>query len=224
MYNQEIFSLILQIVLLSNVLILSKCKFSIKLSIANIRWIIEKAREFQKNICFCDIDYVKIFDSVDHNKLENSERNENTRPPDLPLEKSVWRSRHNSQNRTWNNRLIPDWERRTLGCTLLSCLFNLYAEQIISNAGLDEVQAGFNIAGRNINNLRYPDDTTHLAESKEELKSLLVKVKEESEKVELKLNIQKSKNMASGPITSWANRWENSGRLYFFGLRNHCRL
>ena len=83
------------------------------------------------------------------------------------------------------------------------CLFNLYAEYIIRNAGLEEAQAGIKIAGRNINNLRYADDTTLMAESEEELKSLLMKVKEESEKVGLKLNIQKTKIMASGPITSW---------------------
>ena len=82
-------------------------------------------------------------------------------------------------------------------------LFNLYAEYIVRNAGIDEAQAGNKIAGRNINNLRYADDTTFMAESEEELKSLLVKVKEESKKVGLKLNIQKTKIMASGPITSW---------------------
>ena len=84
-----------------------------------------------------------------------------------------------------------------------SCLFNLYAEYITQNAGLDEAQAGIKIARRNINNLRYADDTTLTAENKEELKSLLMKVKEESEKIGLKLNIQKTKIMASGPITSW---------------------
>ena len=89
------------------------------------------------------------------------------------------------------------------GCILSPCLFNLYAEYIMRNAGLDEAQAGIKIAGRNINILRYSDDTTLMAESEEELKSLLMKVKEESEKVCLKLNIQKSKIMASGPITSW---------------------
>ena len=91
------------------------------------------------------------------------------------------------------------------------------------NAGLKEAQAGIKIAGRNINNLRYADDTTLMAESEEELKSLLMKVKVESEKVGLKLNIQKTKIMASGPM---ANRWGNSGnsvRLYFGGLQNHCR-
>ena len=89
------------------------------------------------------------------------------------------------------------------GCILSPCLFNLYAEYIMQNAGLDEAQAGIKIAGRNINNLRYADDTTLMAESEEDLKSLLMKVKEESEKVGLKLNIQKTKIMASGPITSW---------------------
>ena len=95
------------------------------------------------------------------------------------------------------------------------------------NAGLDEAQAGIKIAGRNINNLRYAHDTTLMAESEEELKSLLMKVKEESEKVGLKLNIQKTKIMASIPITYFmANRWGNSGnsdRFYFGGLQNHCR-
>ena len=89
------------------------------------------------------------------------------------------------------------------GCILSPCLFNLYAEYIVRNAGLNETQAGIKIAGRNINDLRYADDTTLMAESEEELKSLLMKVKEESEKVGLKLNIQKTKIMASGPITSW---------------------
>ena len=91
------------------------------------------------------------------------------------------------------------------------------------NAGLEGAQAGIKLAGRNINNLRYADDTTLMAESEEELKGLLMKVKEESEKVGLKLNIQKMKIMASGPITSWEIRWGNSVRIYFGGLQNHCR-
>ena len=93
------------------------------------------------------------------------------------------------------------------------------------NTGLEETQAGIKIARRNINNLRYADDTTHMAESKEELKSLWMKVKEESEKAGLKLNIQKTKIMASGPITSWQIDGEtgNNNRLYFPGLQNHCR-
>ena len=89
------------------------------------------------------------------------------------------------------------------GCILSPCLFNLYAEYIMRNPGLEEAQAGIKIAGRNINNLRYADDTTLMVESEEELKSLLMKVKEESEKVDLRLNIQKTKIMVSGPITSW---------------------
>ena len=90
------------------------------------------------------------------------------------------------------------------GCILLPCLFNFYAEYVMRNTGLDEAQAGIKIAGRNINNLRYADDTTLLADSEEELKSLLMKVKKENEKIGLKLNIQKTKIVASGPITSWA--------------------
>ena len=106
------------------------------------------------------------------------------------------------------------------------CLFNLYAEYIIRNARLDEAQAGNKTATRNINNLRYADDTTLVAKSEEELKSLLMKVKEETEKVGLKLSIQKTKITASSPINFMANRWinsGNSGRLDFGGLQNHCR-
>ena len=112
------------------------------------------------------------------------------------------------------------------GCILSPCLFNVYAEYIMQNARLDKVQAGIKIAGRNIKNLRYADDTTLMAESEEELKSLLMKLKEQSEKVGLKLNIQKTKIVAFGPITSWQIDGEtgNSGRLYFLGLQNHYRL
>ena len=112
------------------------------------------------------------------------------------------------------------------GCILSFCLFNLYAEYIIRNAGLDEAQVGIKIASRNINNLRYADDTTLMAES-EELKSLLMKVKEESEKVGLKLNIQKTKIMASSPIASWQIDGETMETVTDFileGLQNHCRL
>ena len=123
-----------------------------------------------------------------------------------------------------------DWfqigKRVRQGCILPPCLFNLYAEHIMRNAGLEEAQAGIKIARRNINNLRYADDTTLMAESEEELKSLLMKVKVESEKVGLKLNIQKTKIVASGSHHFMGNRWGNSGnsvRLYFFGLQNHCR-
>ena len=109
------------------------------------------------------------------------------------------------------------------GCILSPCLLSLYAENIMRNAGLDEAQAGIKIAGRNINNLRYADDTTLMAESEEELKSLLMKMKEKSEKVGLKLKTQ-DHGIWSHHFT--ANRWGNSGnggRLYFSGLQNHCR-
>ena len=102
------------------------------------------------------------------------------------------------------------------GCILSLCLFNLYAEYIMRNAQLEEAQAGIKIAGRNINNLRYADDTTFMAESEKELKSLLMKVKEESEKVGLKLNIQKTKIMASGPITSWQMDGETVETVRYF--------
>ena len=110
-------------------------------------------------------------------------------------------------------------------CILSPCLFNLYAEYIMRNAGLDEAQAGNKIAGRNINNLRYADDTTFKTESKE-LKNLLMNMKEESEEVGLKLNIQKTKIMASGPITSWQIDGETVDTVRDFilgGLQNHCR-
>ena len=102
-------------------------------------------------------------------------------------------------------------------------LFNLYAEYIMRNAGLDEAQAGIKIAGRNINNLQYADDTTLTAESKEELKQLLLKVKEERKKVGLKLNIQKTKIMASGPITSWQTDGKTVADFIFSGLKNYCQ-
>ena len=111
------------------------------------------------------------------------------------------------------------------GCMLSPCLLNLYAEYIMRNAGLEEAQAGIKIAGRNINNIRYADNTTLMAESEEELKSLLMKVKEESEKVDLKLNIQNTKIMASGSITSWQIDGEimETVRDFFWKIQNHCR-
>ena len=111
------------------------------------------------------------------------------------------------------------------GCVLSPCLFNLYAEYIMRNAGLDKAQAGIKIAGRNINNFRYADDTTLMAESEEELKILLMKVKEESEKVGLKFNIQKTKIMAFGSITSWQVDGETveTGADFLVGLQTHCR-
>ena len=112
-----------------------------------------------------------------------------------------------------------DWFQIGKGCILSPYLFNLYAEYIMRNAGLDEAQAGIKIAGRNINNLTYADDTTLMAESEEELKSLLMKVKMEREKVGLKLNIQKTKIMASDPITSWQIDRETVADFIFLGLK-----
>ena len=112
------------------------------------------------------------------------------------------------------------------GCMSSLCLLNLHAEYIMWNARLDETQAGIKIAGRNINNLRYADDTTLMTESEEELKSLLMKVKEESEKIGLKLNIQKTKIMASGPTTSWLiyEGKQKQCKIFFsLGLKNHCK-
>ena len=111
------------------------------------------------------------------------------------------------------------------GCILSPCLFNLYAEYIMRDARLEESQAEIKIAGRNINNLRYADDTTLVPESEEELKSPSMKVRDESEKVGLKLNIQKTKIMSSGPITSWQIDGETVETVtdYFGGLQNHCR-
>ena len=160
-----------------------------------------KKQEFQKNICFCFIDYPKAFDCVDHNKLWKILKEMGI--PDHLI--YLLRNLYAGQEATIRiGHGITGWFQIGVhqGCILSSCLFNLYAEYIMRNAGLDEAQAGIKIAGRNTNNLRYADDTTLIAES-EELKSLLMKVKEESEKVGLKLNIQKTKIMASGPITSW---------------------
>ena len=172
--------------------------------IAKICWIIKKAREFQKNIYFCFIDYAKTFDCIDHNKLWKILK-ETGIPDHLTC---LLRNLYASQEAAVRTGHGPtDWfqigKGVRQGCILSSCLFNLYAEYIMRNAGLEETQAGIKIAGRNIKNLRYADDTTLMAESEEELKNLLMKVKVESEKVGLKLNIQKTKIMASGPITSW---------------------
>ena len=172
--------------------------------IASINWIIERAREFQKNIYFCFIDYANVFDCVDHNKLWKILK-EMEIPDHLTC---LLRNLYAGQEATVKpGHGTTDWfqigKAVCQGCILSPCLFNLYAEYIMRNAGLEEAQAGIKIAGRNINNLRYADDTTLMAESEEELKSLLMKVKVESEKIGLKLNIQKTKIMASGPITSW---------------------
>ena len=171
--------------------------------IANICWIIKKAREFQKNIYFCFIDYAKAFDCVDHNKLWTAFK-EMGIPDRLTC---LLRNLYAGQEaivRTGHGK--TDWfqiGKGVQGCILSPCLFNFYAEYIMRNAGLDEAQTGIKISRRNINNLRYADGMTLREEREKELKSLLMKVKDKSEKVGLKLSIQKTKIMVSGPITSW---------------------
>jgi len=171
--------------------------------IANICWIIKK-REFQKNIYFFFTDYAKAFDCVDHKKLWKILKEVGM----LDHLTGLLRNLYAGQEATVRTgHRTTDWFQIGKGvcqsCILSPCLFNLYAEYIMRNARLEETQAGIKTAGRNINNLRYADDTTLMVESEEELKSLLMKVKEESEKIGLKLNIQKTKIMASGPISSW---------------------
>ena len=144
--------------------------------VANICWITEKRREIQKNINFSFIDYAKTFDYMDHNKLENSSRDGNTRPPYLPPEKSVSRSRSNSQKWTWKKGLVPNWKRSTSRLYVATLLIYLIFEYIMQNAGLDEAQAGIKIARRNINNLRYAYDTTLWQKAKRK-QSLLMKMK-----------------------------------------------
>ena len=161
--------------------------------IANIHWIKEKAREYQRNTCFCFIDCAKAFDCRYHNKPGKILK-EMGIPDHLTC---LLRNLYAGQEATVRTgHGTTDWfqigKGVRQGCILSPCLFNLYAEYIMRNARLDESQAGIKIAGRNINNLRYADDTTLMAESEEELKSLLMKVKEESEKVGLKLNIKKT--------------------------------
>ena len=191
----------------------------------------EKAREVQKNIYFCFIDYAKAFDCVDHNKLWRILQ-EMGIPDHLTC---LLRNLNTGQEVTEKiGHGTTDWfqvgKGVRQGCILSLCLFNLMAEYIMQNARLDEVQARIKIAGRNTNNLRYVDVTNPMAESKEELRSLLMKLRVQSEKAGLKLNIQKTKIMASGPITSWQIHGKhsmgnsgNSVRLYFGGLQNHCR-
>ena len=170
--------------------------------ITNIRWFIVKARGFQKNIYFCFIYFAKDFDCVDHNKLWKILQ-EMGIPDHLTC---LLRNLYAGQEATVRiGHETTDWFQIGKGvcqdCMLSPCLFNFYAKYIMWNAGLDEAQAGIKIARRNINNLRYVDDTILMAESEEELKSFLMKVKEESEKADLRLNTQKTKIMASGPIT-----------------------
>ena len=155
---------------------------------------------------FCITDYSKAIDYVDHNKLWKILKEMGIPDHLICLLRNLYAGQE-ATVRTGHG--TTDWfqigKRVHQGCILSPCLFNLYAEYIMRNAGLEEAQAGIKIAGRNINNLRYADDTTLMAESEEDVKSLLmkVKVKEQSGKVGLKLNIQKTKITASGPITSW---------------------
>ena len=156
--------------------------------------------------------------------VENSDRNGNTSLPDLPLgtlyagQEATVRTEHGTTDSFQIGKGVCQ------GCNLSPCLFELYAEYIIRNAGLEEAQAGIKFARRNTNNLRYADNTTLLEESEEGLESLFMKVKQESEKVGLKLNIQKTKIMASGPITSWEIDGETVEAVsdFIFGLQNHC--
>ena len=150
--------------------------------------------------------------------MENSERDGHTRPSDLSLEKPVCRSGSNIRTGHGTTDWFQIGKRLHQNCILSPCLFNLYAEHIMRNAGLKEAPAGIKIAGRNINNLIYAADTTLMAESEEEVKSLLMKVKQESENVGLKLNIQKTKIMASGPITPWQIEGETVERVSDFNF------
>ena len=171
------------------------------------------------------IDYAKAFDCVNHNKLWKILKEMGI--PDHLI--CLLRNLYEGQEATvrtghWTTDWFQIGKEVRQGCILSHCLFNFYAEYIMRNAGLEEAQAGIKIARRNINNLRYADDTTLMAETGEELKSLLKKVKEESEKVDLKLNIQKTKIMASGPITSWEIDGETVETVSDFilgGLQNH---
>ena len=157
--------------------------------------------QLKKNLYFCFIDYAKAFDCVDHNKLWKILKEMGIPDNLICLLRNLYADQE-ATVRTGHG--TTDWlqigKGVRQGCILSPCLFNLYAEYIMRNAGLEETQAGIKIAGKNINHLRYADDTL-MAESEEELKSLLMKVKEENEKLGLKLNIQKTKIMASGPIT-----------------------
>ena len=186
-----------------------------------------KKQEFQKNIYFCFIDHAEAFDCVDHNKLWEILKLMGISDHLTCLLRNIYAGQE-ATVRTGHG--TTDWfqigKGVCQGCILSPCFFNLYAEYIMKNAGLDEAQAEIKIAGRTINNLRYADDPTLMAESEEELKSLLMKVKEECENVGLKLNIQKTKVMAFGPITSWQIDGETVGTVsdfIFFRLQNHCK-
>ena len=171
---------------------------------ASIHWILEKTMEFQKNISFCFFDNTKVFDYVDHNNLWKILK-EMGIPDHLTC---LLRNLYADQGATVRTiHWTTDWSQIRKGvhqgCILSPCLINLYAEYIIQNAGLDEAQARIKTSWRNINHLRYADNTPVMTESEEELKIPLMKMKEESEKVGLKLNIQKTKIMVSSSITSW---------------------
>ena len=174
-----------------------------RVQIANIHRIIEKSREFQKNIYFCFIDYAKAFDCADHNKLCKILK-ELGIPDHLTCLLRNLYARQEATVRTGYGTM--DWFQIGKGvwpgCILSPCLFNFYAEYIKRNAGLYDLRAGIKIPRRNINNLRYADDTTLMAEGEEELKSFLIKEKEESKKAALKLSIQKTKITVFSPITS----------------------
>ena len=195
--------------------------------IANILWIIKKSKEFQKNIYFCFIDYTKAFDCVDHNRLWKILLEMGIPDHLTCLLRNLYVGQE-ATGRTGHGTV--DWFKIgkgiCKGCILSPCLFNFYAEYIMRNTELDESQAGIKITGRNINNLRYADDTTLMTKSEEELKNLLMRVKEEGEKAGLKLNIQKTKIMASDLITSRQIEWEKVETVtdfIFLGSKNHCR-
>ena len=188
---------------------------------------IEKAREFQKSSYLCFIDDTKDFDCVDHNKLWKILQAMGIPDHHTCFLRNLYAGQE-TRVRTGHETmdLLKIEQGLHQGCILSPCLFNFYAEYIMRNPGLDEAQVGIKIARRDINNLRYADDTTLMAENEEKLKSLLLKVKEENEKFGLKLNTQKCKIRASNPITSWQIDGEKNGksdRLYFLGLQNHCR-
>ena len=190
--------------------------------LANIRWIFEKAREFLKNIYFCFIDCTKPFDSVYHNKLWKILK-EIGIPDHLNC---LLRNLYAGQETTVKTGHATDWFQIRKGVhqgyLLSPCLFNLHEEYIMWNAGLDEAQAGIMIARRNINNLRYTDDTTLMTESKEEQRSLLMKVKGEWKSWH---KTQHSKNKDHGIQSHlfMANRYGNTQKLYFLGFQNHRR-
>ena len=187
----------------------------------------KKQENSRKKIYFCFIDYAKAFDCVDRNKLWEILK-EMEIPDHLTCLLRNLYAGQEATVRTGHGTM--DWFQIGTGvrqgCILSPCLFNFYAEIIMQNVRLDEAQDEIKIARRNINNLRYADDITLMSESEEELKNLLMKVKEESEKVGLKLNIQKTKIMASGPITSWqidVETMETVTDFIFLGCKNHCR-